>query len=79
MQQTSAPSLGQLQGNYCHVMGKELMPLSVKQLERVLIIKSTIIAAFLAKISCYINNLLSTGFSSTVLIGMNDADHEVSF
>lgn len=55
------------------------MPLSVKQLERVLIIKSTIIAAFLAKISCYINNLLSTGFSSTVLIGMNDADHEVSF
>lgn len=53
------------------------MPLSVKQLERVLIIKSTVIAAFLAKISCYISNPLSPCFSPTVLIRMNDVDHEV--
>lgn len=54
-----------------------LMPLSVKQLERVLIIKSTVIAAFLAKISCYINNPLSPCFSSTLLIRKTNADHEV--
>ena len=41
---------------------RELMPFSVKQLEGVLIIKSAIITAALAKISCYINNPLSPCF-----------------
>lgn len=53
-----------------------LMPLSVKQLERFLVI-STITAALLAKISCYINNPFSPCFSSTVFIRINDAGHEV--
>lgn len=44
----------------------ELMPFSTKQLEGVLIIKSTIITAFLAKKSCYINNPISAWFWSSV-------------